>query len=190
MDGYLERNLVSRLLAALNWIENGILAALVLLLVGLAGAQIVLRDVFDTGISWGDPLMRNLVLWTGMLGALAAVRDDKHIALDVLQRFLAPGMQKIARIITLGFAAVVCAAMAWYCFGMVRIELDGAAQPGKIPAWLPEAILPVAFGLMALRFVLRAFSAPAHTPALLHDPAQSAGGTVQPGSIQHGSIQQ
>ena len=174
---YLENAFLSRLLAVLNWIENAILAALVLLLVGLAGAQIVLRDFFDTGISWADPLMRNLVLWTGMLGALAAVRDDKHIALDVLQRYLAPVAQKIARIVTLGFAAAVCAAMAWYCFSMVKIELDSASQPGQIPAWVPEAILPVAFGLMALRFALRAFAPPAHTPPLLHDPA--ATGSVQ-----------
>lgn len=173
---------MSRALKILGHVENGILTALVLLLVGLAGAQIVLRDVFDTGISWADPLMRNLVLWTGMLGALAAVRDDKHIALDVLQRFLSPRVQSIARIATLGFAALVCAAMAWYCFGMLRIELDSAAQPGQLPAWLPEAILPVAFGLMAVRFGVRAFSAPAHTPALLHDPAAASGGSVPPDS--------
>ena len=171
---------MSRLLTLLNWIENGILAVLVLLLVVLAGAQIVLRDFFDTGISWADPLMRSLVLWTGMLGALAAVRDDKHIALDVLQRFLAPALQKAARVATLCFAAAVCAAMAWYCVGMVRIELDSATPPGQVPAWLPEAILPLAFGLMALRFVLRAFAPPAHAPALLHEPAPAPLGAESP----------
>lgn len=159
----------------LKWIEDGLLAVLVLLLVVLAGAQIVLRDFFDTGISWADPLMRELVLWTGMLGALAAVRDDKHIALDVLQRFLAPPVQKIARVVTLGFAAALCAAMAWYCLQMVQNDFGGAASAvsTRIPAWVPEAILPFAFGLMALRFALRAFAPPAHTPALLHDPAQT-----------------
>ena len=105
--------LVRRSLVWLRYLENGLLTALVLLLVVLAGAQIILRDFFDTGISWADPLMRELVLWTGMLGALAAVRDDKHIALDVLQRFLAPPAQKVARAVTLGFAALLCAAMAW-----------------------------------------------------------------------------
>jgi len=171
---------VSRALKILTFVENGILAALVLLLVGIAGAQIVLRDLFDTGLSWADPLMRNLVLWTGMLGALAAVRDDKHIALDVLQRFLAPVLQKVARIVTLGFAAIVSAAMAWYCWNMLAIELDGATPPGQLPAWLPESILPVAFGLMALRFALRAFAPPAHAPPLLHEPAQSPAGSAPP----------
>ncbi|HEX4481183.1 MAG TPA: TRAP transporter small permease [Rudaea sp.] len=163
---------------ALIWIqriENALLVVLVLILVLLAGAQIVLRDFFDTGLSWADPLMRSLVLWTGMLGALAAVRDDKHIALDVLQRFLSPTARRAARIVTLNFTALVCVAMAYYSYSMLAIDFSESTQAGavsKIPAWLPESILPIAFGLMALRFVLRAFAPPAHPPALLHDPAE------------------
>jgi TRAP-type C4-dicarboxylate transport system permease small subunit len=154
----------------LRWMEDGILAALVLTLVGLAGAQILLRDLFNSGIAWADPVMRDLVLWTGMLGALAAVRDDKHIALDVLQRFLSALVQKIARAVTLLFTAAVCGAMAWYCFVMLQNDI-GSGSSGPLPAWVPETILPLAFALMGLRFVLRAFAPPAHVPVLLHDPA-------------------
>lgn len=160
---------MNKTLAIIRWIEDGILAVLVLLLVGLAGAQILLRDFFDTGISWADPVMRDLVLWTGMLGALAAVRDDKHIALDVLQRFLPPLAQRLARAVTLLFAAAICGAMAWYCWVMLRNDL-GSAGNGPLPAWLPEVILPFAFALMTLRFIARAFAPPAHAPALLHEP--------------------
>jgi TRAP-type C4-dicarboxylate transport system permease small subunit len=177
MEGYLENGFLSRLIIVLRLIEDGILAVFVLILVGLAGTQILLRDLAHTGISWADPVMRDLVLWTGMLGALAAVRDDKHIALDVLQRFLSPVMQKIARAVTQLFAAAVCAAMAWYCWVMLRNDLGGNAT-GSLPAWLPEAILPFAFALMALRFALRAFAPPAHPPVLLHEP-------LAPGAPEH-----
>jgi TRAP-type C4-dicarboxylate transport system permease small subunit len=159
----------------LRHIENGLLTTLVLLLVVLAGAQIVLRDAFHTGLAFADPLMRQLVLWTGMLGALAAVRDDKHIALDVLQRFLAPGAQRLARIFTLGFAAVLCAVLAYYSVAMVLGDYAGSTSAGastSVPAWICELILPTAFGLMALRFGLHAFAPPVHAPALLHDPGK------------------
>lgn len=155
----------------LRRIEDWLLAILVLLLVVLAGGQIVLRDFFHTGISWADPLMRQLVLWTGMLGALAAVRDEKHIALDVLQRFLSPLVQKIARMLTFGFAAAICAALAWYSYVMLGVDYASATPSSafaSLPAWIPETILPTAFGLMALRFVLRALLPPAHVPPLLH----------------------
>jgi TRAP-type C4-dicarboxylate transport system permease small subunit len=119
--------------------------------------------------------MRQLVLWTGMLGALAAVRDDKHIAMDVLQRFLNPAAQKVARILTLGFAAAVCALLAYYSYAMVQVDYAGATPSplAGLPAWTAEIILPVAFALMALRFVLRAFAPPAHAHALLHDPGKA-----------------
>lgn len=160
-----------RWLEDLGKIENWLLAILVLMLVALAGAQIILRNFFATGLSWADPLLRALVLWTGMLGALAAVRDDKHIALDVLQRFLAPVAQRLARMLTLGFAAIMCAAMAWFSFDLVKIDLSSGSDAfGNVPSWLIESILPAGFGLMALRFALRAFASPVHVPVRLHEP--------------------
>ena len=165
-----------RFLHYLHRAEDWLLAILVLLLVGLAGTQIVLRVFFETGLAWADTFSRTLVLWTGMLGALAAVRDDKHIALDVLQRFLSPRVQHIARIATLGFAALLCAAMAWYGIGLVAIDYaegiqtSGGSLAGGLRACLAESILPAAFALMALRFALRAFAPPANAPILLHDP--------------------
>ena len=163
--------------SGLDWlrsIENGLLAILVLVLVGLSGAQIVLRVFFQTGLSWADPFLRGLVLWTGMLGALAAVRDEKHIALDVLQRFLPPVAQRVARFATLGFAAALCASMAWYSSGLVGIDYAEGLQSGggsivaALRACFAESILPAGFALMALRFVLRMFAPPAHVPMLLH----------------------
>ncbi len=160
-------------LERLRTIENWLLAILVLILVGLSGAQILLRILFDSGLAWADPFARGLVLWTGMLGALAAVRDDKHIALDVLQRFLAPPMQRAARIATLAFAALLCAAMAWYGYGLVSIDYAEGVQAGGsamagVRACFAESIVPIGFALMALRFAFRLFAPPAHEPMLLH----------------------
>jgi TRAP-type C4-dicarboxylate transport system permease small subunit len=160
----------------LSRLEDYLLAALVLVLVGLAGTQILLRNFLQTGLSWADPFLRTLVLWTGMLGALAAIRDDKHIALDVLQRFLSSRAQRVARVVTLGFAAVISAMMAWYGLGLVRVDTAEAAQVGAvsaIPSWLPESILPIAFALIAIRFAIHAFLPAAHPPALIHIPDET-----------------
>jgi TRAP-type C4-dicarboxylate transport system permease small subunit len=169
--------------AWLRDVEDWLLALLVLVLVALAGSQIILRIFFDTGLSWADPLARALVLWTGMLGALAAVRDEKHIALDLLQKFLPPLAQRAVRVATFGFAAAICAAMAWYSLGLVSIDYDEGLQTSGGSAWaalracLAETILPAGFALMALRFVLRASAPPAHVPLLLHhnEPSRDDG---------------
>ena len=168
---------------ALRWlhrIEEWALTVLVLVLVVLAGAQIFLRNLVGGGFSWADPFLRTLVVWAAMLGALAAVREDKHIAVDVLQRFLPHGAQRGARVLTMLFAAGICAAMAWYSIGFVGIDFGTPANATGdgvpwLPPWVLESVLPFGFAMMALRFVLRAFAEPSHvpgiaTPELLHAP--------------------
>jgi TRAP-type C4-dicarboxylate transport system permease small subunit len=177
-------------LAGLHRIEEWALTVLVIVLVVLSGAQIVMRNVFGGGFAWADPFLRTLVVWAAMLGALAAVREDKHIAVDVLQRFLPRGAQHIARVLTLLFAAGICTAMAWYSVGFVGIDFGSPSSANAegvpwLPAWVLETILPFGFGMMALRFALRAFATPSHVPgiatdALLHAPAEADRDEVQP----------
>jgi TRAP-type C4-dicarboxylate transport system permease small subunit len=155
----------------LDRIETGLIALLVLAMVLLAGAQIVLRNVFDTGLAWADPLLRAMVLWAAMLGALAAARDDKHIGLDLLTHFVHGRARRLLRAIALLFASAISAAMAWYGVGLVELDYAGTSAIAGIPAWLVEAIIPLGFALLALRLGLRAFQpsrsdAPALAPEL------------------------
>lgn len=155
---------------ALRWIERietGLIAALVLAMVLLAGAQILLRNLFDSGLAWADPLLRAMVLWAAMLGALAAARDDKHIGLDLVAHFVHGRAKRVLRVVTLLFAAAVCAAMAWYGVGLVQLDYGSGAAIAGIANWVIEAIVPVGFALLALRLAIRAFCAPrSDAPAL------------------------
>jgi TRAP-type C4-dicarboxylate transport system permease small subunit len=152
----------ARLLRGVHALETALLVVAVLALVGLSSAQIVARTLFDGGWAWVDPLTRALVLWTAMLGALVAARDDRHINLDALTRLLRGRTLRVARFATLGFAAVVSAALAWYGWLLVRLDQESATPAfGAVMAWQVELILPVGFGLLALRLLLRAFTRPA-----------------------------
>jgi len=149
--------------AALRWlhrVETGLVALLVLAMVLLAGAQIVLRNFFDTGFAWLDPVLRAMVLWAAMLGALAAARDDKHIGIDFLTHFVHGRTRRVMRCVTLLFAAGISALMAWHGYGLVRLDYGSGVDVGGIPGWIVEAVIPAGFGLLALRLALRAFAAP------------------------------
>ncbi|MGN6519645.1 MAG: TRAP transporter small permease [Dokdonella sp.] len=156
--------------ALARWIERvetGLVAVLVLAMVVLAGAQILLRNVFESGLSWADPLLRAMVLWAAMLGALAAARDDKHIGLDLVTHFVRGRTRRVLRVATLLFAAAVAAAMAWYGVALVQLDIDSGAATAGVPNWAIEAIVPVGFGLLALRLAVRAFLPPrSDAPAL------------------------
>ncbi len=132
------------------------LALLLLALIVLASAQIALRNLFDTGLVWGDPLSRMLVLWLGMLGALAATRDDRQITVDVLSRPLRGRARSATRALTSLFAAAVTALLAYHAGRFVAFDREaGVAAVAGLPAWHFELVMPFAFGLIGLRYALR-----------------------------------
>lgn len=144
-----------RLLRAVQALETLLLAALLLGMIILAGTQIALRNIFDSGWYWVEPLLRILVLWVGLLGALAATRNNNHIRIDVVSRYLSLRNQRIAATIGLLFSAAICALVAWHGARFVWDEYRaGSTVIAQLPAWLFQSVIPVGFGLMALRFAL------------------------------------
>ena len=135
-------------------VEDGLLVLIVVSLVGIAALQIVLRDFFNIGLTWGDPLLRTLVLWVGMLGAMIASRSENHISIDILSRFLPPRWKQPVHVMTDLFTAVVCGVMSYYSFVFVRYEYqDGTLLFGHVPAWTAETVLPAGFALIGLRYI-------------------------------------
>ncbi len=143
-------------LRALHRIEDGVLLLLLGSMVLLAPAQILLRNFFDASIAWGDPLLRLLVLWLGLFGALAASREGRHIGIDVLSRILSERGRCAARAATGLFTAGVAGVVAYHGsrFVVDEMEFGGTAFAG-LPVWLCEVVIPFAFGMIALRHALR-----------------------------------
>jgi TRAP-type C4-dicarboxylate transport system permease small subunit len=146
---------LSRTLQTIHRVEDGLLAVFLGAMIVLGSAQIVLRNLFHTGVSWGDPLLRVLVLWLGMLGALAASRDNQHITIDILSRVLPPRARSVARAVTSLFTAAVATLVSYHAgrFVVMDFQARSVAFAG-LPAWVFEAVTPFAFGLIALRYLL------------------------------------
>jgi TRAP-type C4-dicarboxylate transport system permease small subunit len=145
-----------RVLQVAHQAEDMIIAVLLTATMGLAFYQIVLRNVMGTGIVWGDILIRLMVLWLGMAGAMAATRQRKHISVDLVTRFLSPGGRRVAEGLTTCFAGSVCLAACYYCLQFVKSEYEaGGLAFGPVPYWVCASILPLAFLIMALRYVIQ-----------------------------------
>jgi TRAP-type C4-dicarboxylate transport system permease small subunit len=139
--------------AALRFVETALLGVLLAGLVVFASAQIVLRNFFSMGVSWGDGLIRLSVLWLALLGALAASSEERHITLGALVRWLPPGGQRMAAALADLFAAAVCGALAWFSASFVAdSRAAGDTLLNGIKAWPMQSIMPVAFALIAVRF--------------------------------------
>lgn len=148
-------------LRLLRWLEDGLLVLLLAAMIGLSTAQILLRNLFESGLPWADPLLRLLVLWLALAGALAAARDDRHIRIDLLSRFLTKTLKRTLDRLAALFTALICATLTWQGGRLVWSEYqDGTSLIAGIPGWVAQLVIPLGFGLMALRFALLAWRPP------------------------------
>jgi len=137
-----------------RWVENSLLALVLFAMIGLAVSQVLLRTVFASGLAWADEALRLLVLWAAMLGAIAASRDNVHLRIDLLSRFLPTHWRRATAVVVDLFAAAVSAILAWYSWRFVAETREfGDTVLGAWPAWGFQAILPGAFTLIAYRYL-------------------------------------
>jgi TRAP-type C4-dicarboxylate transport system permease small subunit len=131
------------------------LAAMMLVAVG----QILMRQVFGTGLSWADEVVRLLVLWLALVGSIAACRENRHIRIDALSHVLPATAVKLIRILVDAFAAIVCGIIAVQAWRYLQVEIEYEVTVlGDIPAWIAHAVMPAAFALISYRFVIAVFS--------------------------------
>lgn len=148
-------SVLTRLLRVTTVLEDGLLVFLLSAMILVAGAQIVLRNLFDGAILWADPLLRVAVLWVGMIGAMVATRSDKQISIDAVSRFLPEHWKFRLRVITDLFTAVVSGVLAWSAFRLMMEDRSaGGMAIAFVPVWVCESILPIAFAVIALRYLL------------------------------------
>ena len=140
----------------LGRIEKITLTVMLSVMILLAFIQIILRNVFSSGIAWGDPLVRYLVLWVGFIGASLATREGKHITIEVFSRWLSDLGNRYLQAISSFISALVCALLVFAGWTFVSNEAQmGGTTFLQIPLWIPQIIIPVAFAMMTLRFFLR-----------------------------------
>jgi C4-dicarboxylate transporter DctQ subunit len=138
---------------ALGRVEKLFMALMLSVMILLAFLQIILRNAFSSGISWGDPLVRYLVLWVGFIGASLATKEGKHITIEVFSKWFSGQGRRYLKAASLLVSAFVCSLLAFAGWTFVQNEAQmGGTSFLNIPAWIPQIIIPVTFALMALRF--------------------------------------
>lgn len=145
---------------AFHRFEDTLLGVFIGALVLLASVQILLRNLAGGSLPWADPLLRVLVLWVGLLGALVAARENRHISIDALPRWAPRRVGALMGCACSLFAAAVSSLVAWHSVRFVADEVRaGSTAFATVPAWACEWIVPFAFGVLAIRYTVQALRA-------------------------------
>jgi len=140
-------------------VESGTLVALLAAMILLAAGQILLRNFFNIGLSWGDQTLRVLVLWVGMMGAVVASRDNKHLNIDAFSHLLSERVRTGGQAVIGLFTALVCGVISYQSGRFVYLDYEaGISAFGGVPAWVFELILPIGFCFITLRYLLYSFT--------------------------------
>lgn len=154
MEGQ-QQGIIARLDRLGRLVENSMLVLLLTSMILLASSQIILRNFFDSGFVWADELLRILLLWTAMFGAVAASRENRQIAIDVLSRFLPGRWNNLAMTLVQLFTAAVSALIAWHSYRFVNdSRMFEDLLLGDWPAWVFQSVIPLGFGLIAYRYLV------------------------------------
>lgn len=153
-------------------IEEVVLALLLVSMILLASLQVLLHNIWHTGIDWADPALQNATLLLGLLGAAVATSEGRHLTIDIFSRSL-KGRAKIGLRVLIGtFAVVLCALLAqggWRTYQVNHTQwlanipegwsaghnLRQELYEGNIPQWLSQLMLLVGFVLIGFYFLLR-----------------------------------
>jgi tripartite ATP-independent transporter DctM subunit len=119
--------------------------------------EIVARSFFGRGITGAAPFANNLTLWVGMLGAAIAAREGKLLTLATGEFLPSGRISSIAHVIAGIMGALVSTMFALGGWAFVQSErASGNVIAELVPSWIAGLVFPVAFGLIAMRLVLKA----------------------------------
>ena len=135
--------------------ECRLIICLLSFMIILSFGQILSRNIFHQALVWGDILLRQLVLWTGFLGASLAIRQNKHISIDVFSNFLSPKLKNKVFTLTRITTAVISGFLACAAWSFVQFEKESESILFlDLPVWIFQLILPYSFITIAFRFLL------------------------------------
>ncbi len=132
-----------------------LLIIMLLAMMLLVAGQVILRNVFSSGIPWADVASRHMVLWAAFLGAMLATRSRQHIAIDALTRLFP---RKSRNSIRIGLDLLACfvaflLAKAAYSFVLAEKAM-GTMLFADVPTWVAQLIIPFGFAMISLEYAI------------------------------------
>ncbi len=146
----------SRLDRAVVFVEKVVITLALTAMTSAVFLQVILRYGFSMGLPWAEELARYLMIWAGFFGASLATHSRRHLKIDFLSRMIRSDLlksliQRSALVVSGLFCAFFCG------LGLILVHhsyVGGRHSPAmEIPIWWVQLSIPVAAGLMALRFL-------------------------------------
>lgn len=117
--------------------------------------QVIMRFVFKSALSWSEELTRYVFIWQIWLGASLAVRESKHIRVEIIFGLLKGKAVHIAELVAyliwFGFCVFIVINSIDLMEYLIRTRSFSPAM--QLPLAYAYASVPVGCGMMGLRLI-------------------------------------
>lgn len=136
-------------------LEEWIISIMLAGMTGLTFLQVVLRYVFDTGLSWAQEFTTVLFAFMIFVGISYGVRVGAHIGVDALVKLMSPAKRRMVSVLavalSLAYVGFVLVGATEYVSKMHDVAIEFDDMP--IERWQVLIIMPIGYALMGFRFL-------------------------------------
>lgn len=139
----------------LDRLEEWIISLMLLAMTGLTFVQVVMRYVFNSGMSWALELTTVFFAIMIFVGVSYGVRVGSHIGVDALVKLISPGKRKavsiLAVVLSLVYVGFILTGSMQYVLKMKDVGIELEDMP--IERWQVLAVMPLGMALTGYRFL-------------------------------------
>ena len=122
------------------------------MMAALIFAQVVARYGFKNSITWSEELGRFIFVYMSFIGMAVAIKQKKHVALDLLLRKVGPRARQIISIINNILLIVLAIAIFWSGYKMSGMAMRQISSAMKLSMGYIYLVIPIS-GLLMLYYV-------------------------------------
>lgn len=154
-------SLIGRAESAFVTVNRVLIGAMMVLMFVFVFTNVVTRYSFGFSISWAEELSRFLMIWTTYLGAGLALREGRHVSIEVFEDRLSPRARTVLRSLLAAVILTFCLVLVYYGIHFSVFGWNKETEVLQIPRGLPYLAIPIGLGFFAvhLAFFLRRFVA-------------------------------
>ena len=134
--------------------------ALLGVLLALMNVEIAARYLFNASTLVADEYGGYIYTWIVLLGAVHLLRSDRYLTMTAVVDRLSPRLRNVFGLLGgfIGLAvSAICLDAAWALLKSSYLFGTRSIQPSATPLALPQAILPVGYGLLCLAYAEEIF---------------------------------
>ena len=138
-----------------NKLMDGIAVLCMVLILVLVLAQVVMRYVFNTPLTWSEELAVFVMIWLTFIGSLICMRDNEHIEVTILVDHMPRALKRIVMIFSRLASIIFLLVVAYYGLELVMENVGVTSVANQLSMGLVYTIIPLS-SLGMVYYLIRA----------------------------------